>query len=108
MNIPFVSIVASTCLLASSPLTHASCTPAFSEQFARAERIANSLRPDKPGQIRVFSSDGSEFTAGQALWMKGQLRSIAQDCARGNEAAAVSGLQDVSSLLNARQHTTAK
>jgi hypothetical protein len=107
MNIPIVSIVASTCLLA-SPLTHASCSPAFSEQFARAERTANSLRPDKPGQVRVFSSDGSEFTAGQAHWMKGQLRSIAQDCARGNETAAVSGLQEVSSLLNARQRTTAK
>jgi hypothetical protein len=104
MNIPLVSVVASTCLLASSPLTHASCSTAFGEQVASAERIANSLRPDKPGQIRVFSSDGSEFTAGQALWIKGQLRSIEQDCARGDEAAAASSLHEVSVLLNARKH----
>ena len=107
MNIPLVSVVASTWLLASSPLTHASCSAAFSEQLASAERIANSLRPDKPGQIRVFSSDGSEFTAGQALWIKGQLRSIAQFCAKGDEAAATSSLHEVSSLLNARKHVGA-
>jgi hypothetical protein len=103
MNIPLVSVVASTCLLASS-LAHASCNAAFSEQFANAERVANSLRPDKPGQVRVFSSDGSEFTAGQARWIKGQLRSIEQDCARGDEVAAASSLHEVSNLLDARKH----
>jgi hypothetical protein len=103
MNIPFVSVIASTCLLASSPLTHASCSAEFGEQFAGAERIANSLRPDKPGQIRVYGADGSEFTAGQALWIKGQVRSIEQDCARGDEAAAISSLHEVSNLLNARR-----
>jgi hypothetical protein len=103
LNIPFVSVVASACLLASSPLTHASCSAALSEQFAGAERIANSLRPDKPGQVRVFSSDGSEFTAGQALWIKGQLRSIERDCTRGDEATAISSLHAVSNLLNARR-----
>jgi hypothetical protein len=106
MNIPLVSVIASTCLLA-SPLTHASCSAALGEQLASAERTANSLRPDKPGQMRVFSSDGSEFTAGQALWIKGQLRSIAQFCAKGDEAAATSSLHEVSSLLNARKHVGA-
>jgi hypothetical protein len=101
--IPLVSVAASTCLLASAP-THASCNAAFSEQFANAERVANSLRPDEPGQVRVFSSDGAEFTAGQALWIKGQLRSIEQDCARGDEVAAVSSLHEVSNLFAARKH----
>jgi len=108
MNVPLVSIVASTYLMASSPLTHASCSAAFTERFASAERIANSLRPDKPAQIRVFSSDGTEFTAGQALWMKGQLRSIEQDCARGDEVAAVSSLHKVGNFLDARIRVASK
>src|SRR5713226_6311016 len=88
MKTTLFSVVASTYFLASSTLTYASCSTTFTEQFASAERIVDSLRPDKPGQIRVFASDGSEFTAGQALWMKGQLRSVLQACARGDEVSA--------------------
>ncbi len=101
MNATVFSIVASTYLLASSTLTHANCSSAFTEKFTGAERIVDSLRPDKPGQIRVFASDGSEFTAGQALWMKGQLRSVLQACAQNNEVSAASSLRGVTDLLNA-------
>ena len=75
MKTALFSVVASTYLLASSTLTYASCSTTFTDKFAGADRIVDSLRPDKPGQMRVSASDGSEFTAGQALWMKGQLRS---------------------------------
>ena len=102
MNTTFFSVVASTCLLASSPLTHANCSTAFTEKLASTERIVDSLRPDKPGQIRVFASDGSEFTAGQAIWMKGQLRSVLHACAQGDEVSAASSLHGVTDLLNAR------
>jgi hypothetical protein len=101
MNTTLFSVVASTYLLASSTLTHASCSTAFTENLAGAERIVSSLRPDKPGQIRVFASDGSEFTAGQALWMKGQLRSVVEACARDNEVSAASSLRGVTDVLNA-------
>jgi hypothetical protein len=47
----------------------------------------------------VFASDGSEFTAGQALWMKGQLRSVLQACVQGDEVSAASSLQGVTDLL---------
>ena len=101
MNTTFFSVVASTYLLASSTLTHANCSTTFTEKFAGAERIVGSLRPDKPGQMRVFASDGSEFTAGQALWMKGQLRSVLQACTQGDEVSAASSLHGVTGLLNA-------
>jgi hypothetical protein len=104
MNTTFFSVVASTYLLASSTLTYASCSPTFTEKFAGAERIVDSLRPDKPGQMRVFASDGSEFTAGQALWMKGQLRSELHACVRGDEVSAASSLHGVTDLLNAHHH----
>jgi hypothetical protein len=101
MNTTFLSVVATTYLLASSTPTHASCSTTVTKDFASAERIVDSLRPDKPGQLRVFASDGSEFTAGQALWMKGQLRSVLQACAQGDEVSAGSSLRGVTDLLNA-------
>ena len=101
MNTTFLSVVASTYLLASSTPAHANCSSALSDNFAGAERIVDLLRPDKPGQIRVFASDGSEFTAGQALWMKGQLRSALQACVQYDDASAGSSLHKVIDLVNA-------
>jgi hypothetical protein len=99
MKISLFSVVATTYLLAAAPLTYASCSPTLTEQLAGADRVVDSLRPDKPGQMRVFASDGSEFTAGQALWMKGQLRSVLQACVQGDEVSAASSLQGVTDLL---------
>jgi hypothetical protein len=64
------------------------------------ERVVGSLRPEKVSQMRVFASDGSEFTAGQAQWMKGQLRLIAADCTSGNIADASRRLAEVQELLS--------
>lgn len=64
--------------------------------------MVDSLRPDKPGQMRVFASDGSQYTAGEAQWMKGQLRFALRLCAQGDEASAASALHGVVDLLNAR------
>jgi hypothetical protein len=97
----FLSVVVSTYLLASSPLAHAACSPALTEQLVSAERIVDSLRPDKAGQMRVFASDGSEYTAGEALWMKGQLRGVLRACGQGDEAFAASTLRGVTDLLDA-------
>jgi hypothetical protein len=105
MTTTIKSVVASTFLLAST-LAHANCSPAFTEQFASAARIVDSLRPDKPGQIRVSASDGSEYTAGQALWMKGQLRSVLQACKQGDETAAASTLHGVTDLLKSHHRAT--
>jgi hypothetical protein len=75
---------------------------AGSQQYNNCLRLVDSLRPDKGGQARVFAADGSEFTAGQALWMRGQLRKVARLCASGRpddrqEAARI--LSEVSELL---------
>ena len=69
--------------------------------------MVDSLRPDKAGQMRVFAVDGSEFTAGQALWMRGQLRKVARLCATGRpedqeEAARI--LMEVHELLQTHHH----
>ena len=101
MNSTLLSVAASTYLLTSSALVYADCGAVLTAKFVNAERIVDSLRPDKPGQVRVFAPDGSEFTAGQALWMKGQLRSVLQACSQGDDASAGSRLLGVTDLLNA-------
>jgi hypothetical protein len=99
MSSSLLPIVGSTFLLVSSNLTHANCAPGLSEQIVTAERIIDSLRPEKSGQVRVFAVDGSEYTAGEAQWMKGKLRSMLRACAQGDEVLAASTLQSVTDLL---------
>jgi hypothetical protein len=83
----------------------ASCDAKLTSQLEECERIVGSLRPDKAGQMRVFASDGSEFTAGQAQWMKEQLRLASQSCASGDVQQATHRLAQVQQLL--KEHQTA-
>lgn len=75
------------------------CDQKTKTSLQECQRIVGSLRADKAGQMRVFASDGSEFTAGQAAWMKSQLKRVAEDCASGDVADATHRLSDVQELL---------
>jgi hypothetical protein len=101
MNIAAYSILGSLYVMASSAPAHAGCSPPLNTEIASVERVVASLRPDKPGQMRVTAADGSEFTAGQAQWMKGQLRGIDRSCAQGDEATAVATLRTLQGMLHA-------
>ena len=105
MSATLVTLAVSIFMLGSPPLAHAACSLALTEQIASVERIVDSLRPDKAGQMRVFASDGSEFTAGQAQWMKGQLRGIQRDCSKRDDESATARLRGVRELLNAHRKT---
>ena len=77
-----------------------------SQQYRDCARIVDSLHPDKPGQARVFTSDGSEFTAGQASWMKGQLRKVARlraSGAAGDQEEATRTLAEVREFIKSHQ-----
>jgi hypothetical protein len=93
------SLMASSAFAASN----AGCDDKLTNSLHECERIVGSLRPDKAGQMQVFASDGSVFTAGQALWMKGQLRMIAKACADGDAVDAARRLAEVQELLNAHR-----
>jgi len=101
MAATFFSIVGSIYMLASSPMANAGCSHGLTEQIVGAERIVDSLRPDKAGQMRVFALDGSEYSAGQANWMQGQMRVVLRACTRGDEASAAAALRGVQGVLNA-------
>ena len=78
----------------------------ISQQYKDCLRLVDSLRPDKAGQARVFATDGSEFTAEQALWMHGQLRRVARLCATGrteDQTEAGRILAEVSDLLRSHR-----
>jgi hypothetical protein len=77
-----------------------------SQEYRDCMRIVDSLHPDKAGQARVFARDGSEFTAGQALWMKGQLRKVARLHASGaasDQEEARRLLAEVRELIRSHQ-----
>lgn len=78
----------------------ATCDDKLSASLQQAQYIVGSLHPDKPSQMRVFAVDGSEFTAGQAQWMKGQLQRVAGACAQGDAADASARLAQVQELLS--------
>lgn len=100
------SIVASTALLALSNLAQANCSPTLTEHFSSVQRIVDSVRPDKPGQLRVVASDGSVFTSAEAHWMNAQLRLVQKECAQGDEAAADKALRELNTLLIAHNHAS--
>jgi hypothetical protein len=78
----------------------ATCDDKLMASLHACEQIIGSLRPDKAGQMRVFAPDGSEFTARQAQWMKGQLQLIVHACTDGNADDASRRLAEVQELLN--------
>jgi hypothetical protein len=102
LNKVLMSVVVG-CLAASVGYANEGCDSGFSQQYNDSLRIVDSLRLDKPGQMRVFAFDGSEFTGGEALWMRGQLRAVARECARGNHATATRLLSAVQELVTAHQ-----
>jgi hypothetical protein len=94
------------CLVSSGVFASESCDPAFTRTFHDCVRIVDSLRPEKAGQMRVFASDGSEFNAGQAQWMKGRLHAVEIACARGDQAEAAKILAQVQELLKSHQRAS--
>ncbi|MFI4865679.1 MAG: hypothetical protein ACHQDB_01105 [Steroidobacterales bacterium] len=76
------------------------CDDKLTTTLYECQRIVGSLRADKAGQMRVFASDGSEFTAGQAQWMASQLKLVAKACTNGDAADAARRLAEVQQLLN--------
>jgi hypothetical protein len=103
MSTNAASVAALIVLLSASMQSYAGCSPALTTQFESTQRIVDSVRPDKPGQTRVFASDGSVFTGADALWMKGQLRLVQKECAQSDEAAANKSLHGVIDFLGAHR-----
>jgi len=101
--------VSISCALAISFLASAAtraddgCDASVGRKLAEFQRLAASVRVDKPGLARVYAQDGTAFTAGQALWMKGQLREADAACARGDRAEAEYRLDVVKRLVSARK-----
>ena len=99
-------VLAAVACVATSAYAGNACDAVVSEQYRDCARIVDSLHPDKAGQARVFTRDGSEFTAGQASWMKGQLREVTRLCASGaagDQEKARRLLAEVCELIRSHQ-----
>jgi len=101
LNFSIVVMVASGLLAPPAALADLACDPATASKLRALERFADFVRVDKPGLARVYAQDGTELTAGEALWMKGQLRSADTACARGDPTGAGQRLEAVERLVQA-------
>ena len=81
-------VVSVSCLVASQAYADGGCDAGLKQRYENDARVVNSLRPDKPSEMRVYAVDGSEFTAGEARWMRSELRKIESYCTSVNSARA--------------------
>jgi hypothetical protein len=105
MSARVVVSAAAICLLAGTAYAGVPCDGPSAQQYRECVRLVDSLRPDKAGQARVFAFDGSEFTAGQAQWMRGQLHKVERLCASAapaDQAEAERVLAEVRGLIVSR------
>jgi hypothetical protein len=92
-----VSVGAATTGARAAPAS--SCDPKLLDSVREAEHIVLSLHPDKPGQARVVASDLSEYTGGQTLWLRGELRAVDRACKRNDSGDAIEHLRAVQEVL---------
>jgi hypothetical protein len=98
-----IGFVLAVCLLASeSARAGGGCDVSTITRLTALQHLADSVRVDKPGLARVYAEDGTEFTASQAWWIKGQLRAAEAACARGDSADAAHRLDTVGQFMHAR------
>ena len=90
-------------LAASASSTAAPCAPTLTRQYLQVASLVDSLRPDKPSQMRVFAFDGTELTAGQAHWMQGQLRHFERLCTSAEASDPARVLAEVQELVSSHQ-----
>jgi hypothetical protein len=81
------------------------CDSTTAASIHSTQLLVDSIRVDKPGLARVYASDGSEFTAGQALWMKGQMRQIEVACANSDQVGAARRLAAIQGLVMAHSRS---
>jgi hypothetical protein len=96
-------------LIGSTAAAAGGCEVIATQQYRDSVRIVSSLRPEKAGQQRVFATDGSEFTGGQAVWMQQQLRKVERLCAHGGPAdqeTAATLLTQIQQLLKSHQRAS--
>lgn len=99
----------SLCLLASNAAratTTSACDAPLLDAVNDARAIVLSLRPEKPGQSRVIANDLSEYTGGQSIWMRDELRVVERACLHDEGVEATRHLQAVLELL--RSHGSAR
>jgi hypothetical protein len=99
-RLPLLCILGCTLGPAAFAAGAAGCDDKLTYTLQHLQLVVGTLRPDKAGQMRVFASDGSEFTAAQAQWMKGQLALVARACVDGDAADAARRLAEVQQLLS--------
>ena len=101
-----LAVIAASTLISTVALASTGCSKDFNNRFQQSRQFVETLRPEKPGQMRVFAVDGSEFTASQVQWLRGRMRLIDAACVRGDEGRAEQLLSGTRDLLQAHRRSS--
>lgn len=89
----YFNLLAALSLTAMHAASAASTDSVLKQTLHQAERIVNSLKLEKPSQMRVFAIDGTEYTNSEALWLKGRLTATREALDRNDSKMAAVNLQ---------------
>jgi len=79
----------------------ADCAAPLVRSLQDAGRRIESMQVTKPGQVRVFAADGSEYTAGAVRRMRAEVQLADQACRRGDARVASGYLDAISATIRA-------
>jgi hypothetical protein len=83
-----------------------SCNGAMAQLMDRWQAIGYQM-PQKPAQGRIIGNNGHVASGQQVAYMRRQIGEAAQECAMGDNEAALNRIASVSSLLDKQSIRTA-
>jgi hypothetical protein len=92
-------LIISTIALLSNAALAAPAESTLAKSLRESERFVNSLRMDKPSQMRVYAFDGTEYTSSEALWLKAHVEAARKALASNNANGAARELNLIAATL---------
>ena len=100
-------LVISTMALLCNAAFAAPIDSSLAKSLRETERLVDSLRMDKPSQMRVYAFDGTEYSSSEALWLKAHVEAARKALAANNTSDAKRELNLVVTTLKARGSSVA-
>jgi len=102
------AVVITLPMLAAAPAFAAgsSCQAAISNLMDKWQTVGYQS-PQKPAQERVLGSNGEVASGQQVTYMRSQISQAAQECAQGQDSAALTRVAKVSAMLDGQNIRTA-
>jgi hypothetical protein len=98
-------LIATFALLSHTVLAASPTETTLAKSLHESERLVDSLRMDKPSQMRVYAFDGCEYTSAEALWLKAHVHAARRALANNKASDARRELNLIAATLKAHGST---